>query len=171
MHQCNSECEPFSAEPRCVEAWARDACGSIVEVSGTGVHVLEHRDTWRQEGGLPYTSVIVDLSNPLTNINTPRVVTPDTQGSESAPLASHMGRRFRFIVDELFKLTDSAQKNHGGDDNSCRVFEELLDEHILERAERTGQLETIRQEPGIVSPQVAGPESGTRESRSTSSPS
>lgn len=171
MHQCNSECEPFSAEPRCVEAWARDACGSIVEVSGTGVHVLEHRDTWRQEGGLPYTSVIVDLSNPLTNINTPRVVTPDTQGSESAPLASHLGRRFRSIVDELFKLTDSAQKNHGGDDNSCRVFEELLDEHILERAERTGQLETIRQEPGIVSPQVAGPESGTRESRSTSSPS
>lgn len=160
MHQCNSECEPFSAEPRCVEAWARDACGSIVEVS-----------TWRQEGGLPYTSVIVDLSNPLTNINTPRVVTPDTQGSESAPLASHLGRRFRSIVDELFKLTDSAQKNHGGDDNSCRVFEELLDEHILERAERTGQLETIRQEPGIVSPQVAGPESGTRESRSTSSPS
>jgi len=171
-HQCSSECEPFSAELHCVEAWVRDVCRSNVEASELGAHGFEHQDGRFQEGGLPCTSETVNLSSPPAYRHAPRVATLDTQGSEAASVALQLGILFRSIVDELYKLTDSAQKNHDGDDEgpdinsrAGGVFEESQDdEHILERAEQTGLLAKPREEPVILSPRIAEPKSGTKES-------
>ncbi|KAK4068523.1 hypothetical protein Purlil1_13774 [Purpureocillium lilacinum] len=166
-HQCSTECEPFSAELHCVEAWVRDVCTSKVEVSEMGVHAFEHQHGRRQEGGLPCTSEIVNLSSPPPYGRTPRVATPDTQGCETASGVSQLGILFRSIVDELYKLTDPAH-NHGGESGGPNinsrtggVLEQSQDEHILERAERMDLQEKSQEEPRILSPRVAELRLGT----------
>ena len=166
-HQCSRECEPFSAELHCVEAWVRDVCTSKVEASEMGVHAFEHQNGRRQEGGLPCTSEIVNLSSPPPYGRTPRVATPDTQGCETASGVSQLGILFRSIVDELYKLTDPAHdhgEESGGPNINSRtggVLEQSQDEHILERAERMDLQEKSQEEPRILSPRVAELRLGT----------
>ena len=166
-HQCSSECEPFSAELHCVEAWVRDVCRSNVEASELGAHGFEHQDGRFQEGGLPCTSETVNLSSPPAYRHAPRVATLDTQGSEAASVALQLGILFRSIVDELYKLTDPAHdhgEESGGPNINSRtggVLEQSQDEHILERAERMDLQEKSQEEPRILSPRVAELRLGT----------
>ncbi|KND87465.1 Malonyl-[acyl-carrier protein] O-methyltransferase 1 [Tolypocladium ophioglossoides CBS 100239] len=161
-HQCDPWCEPavdsnpFLAGIRCRQTPARRSDGSTVETSQTRAYALDRQSRQDQEGHLPYTSDTMNLSNPPTNVNTPRLGTPDTYGSEAAPLESNptQASHIHQIGEDTVSSINSWTR---------KISEALRDEHIPGRAERTGRSERD-QGSGIQYSRVARPKSDASDS-------
>ncbi|KJZ69399.1 hypothetical protein HIM_11215 [Hirsutella minnesotensis 3608] len=127
------------------------------EASETDGYTLEHQSGRNQEGSRTHISDTVDISNPPTNVNTPRLGTPDTHWCEAAQLESkHVnGDHLHYCAHDTFSSIDTWSR---------RIFEALRDEHSPGRVERTGPSGNDQEKPGVKYSRIAGPKSDTSDS-------
>ncbi|KJZ69275.1 hypothetical protein HIM_11334 [Hirsutella minnesotensis 3608] len=138
--------------------------GLEISSSGTSFHPAEATDGYtlehqsrRNQGNPPCISDTVDISNPPTNVNTPRLGTPETHWSEAAHLKSKpaQGGHLRQCEDDTISNVNSWTRG---------IFEALGDEYIPGLAERTRRSERDQEESEIRYSRVAGPKSDASDS-------